>query len=524
MILRGERGASRGWHAVLVPAVLAACTAACAAYRDGVWGRVALTGSMPGKLYGHGLATTRGRLYVFGGGISNLTKASSQLVAIDPASGSCSRLDAAAGVTGGPPPQRLHPGFDSWGDLLYVFGGGERPSVLLDDLWEFDTVTLAWRQLNSAAGVVGEPPSKRWFPGFVAHRGYLYVAFGQCSGDACADTRQYHIGTMTWSVLAGGSARVEHSLSALGTALFTFGGDGVITQLQKLELSGARANWSTLTVQGSVPDAVTGGSLAAVGERLLLFGGKSLSLQNTLHEFDLVKNAWSTVMDAGAAPSGRRWFGRAAVMGCSAFFYGGSTEAGRSDELFRYHVVPAGPDDCKCPAGLTGPTGGECRPCPAGTFKIESGNNACIACPPNTFSKALGSNRCASCPRGTHSPEGRAVCCADANAQGSESGGSECRCKAGLVSEGGKLDGMPNGTLVCVNETKQYESAATWVTIHVSKPELQLVPPAAPETNDLPVSSGARADAGIAIIAAVAGAGLMSMVGYIMFMRFRNRK
>ena len=200
-------------------------------------------------------------------------------------------------------------------------------------------------------------------------------------------------------------------------------------------------------------------------------------------------------MDAGAAPSGRRWFGRAAVMGCYAFFYGGSTEAGRSDELFRYHVVPAGPDDCKCPAGLTGPTGGECRPCPAGTFKIESGNTACIACPPNTFSKALGSNRCASCPRGTHSPEGRAVCCADANAEGSENGGSECRCKAGLVSEGGNLDGMPNGTLVCVNETKQYESAATWVTIHVSKPELQLVPPAAPETNDLPVSSGARADA-----------------------------
>ena len=116
------------------------------------------------------------------------------------------------------------------------------------------------------------------------------------------------------------------------------------------------------------------------------------------------------------------------------------------------------------------------------------------------------------------------MCCADANAEGSENGGSECRCKAGLVSEGGNLDGMPNGTLVCVNETKQYESAATWVTVHVSKPELQLVPPAAPETNDLPVSSGARADAGIAIIAAVAGAGLMSMVGYIMFMRFRNRK
>jgi len=43
-------------------------------------------------------------------------------------------------------------------------------------------------------------------------------------------------------------------------------------------------------------------------------------------------------------------------------------------------------DDCKCRVGFTGPDGGPCTKCPAGTYKDHSGSSACKLCPANSSS------------------------------------------------------------------------------------------------------------------------------------------
>jgi len=44
--------------------------------------------------------------------------------------------------------------------------------------------------------------------------------------------------------------------------------------------------------------------------------------------------------------------------------------------------------DCKCNMGFSGPDGGPCRACPAGTFKGKTGSGACSTCAANTNSLA----------------------------------------------------------------------------------------------------------------------------------------
>jgi hypothetical protein len=51
---------------------------------------------------------------------------------------------------------------------------------------------------------------------------------------------------------------------------------------------------------------------------------------------------------------------------------------------------------CTCKAGWTGPNGGPCTQCEAGTFKAATGSGECTECLPGTFS-AAGSAQCAEC-------------------------------------------------------------------------------------------------------------------------------
>ena len=53
--------------------------------------------------------------------------------------------------------------------------------------------------------------------------------------------------------------------------------------------------------------------------------------------------------------------------------------------------------DCLCEPGFSGPDGGPCAACAAGTFKAANGSAACEACPLHTYSDADASTSCQSC-------------------------------------------------------------------------------------------------------------------------------
>ena len=64
---------------------------------------------------------------------------------------------------------------------------------------------------------------------------------------------------------------------------------------------------------------------------------------------------------------------------------------------------------CTCNVGFTGPNGGPCTECGAGTYKDASGSAACTACSVNTFSqtvKATSAATCLACPANANSPAG----------------------------------------------------------------------------------------------------------------------
>jgi len=66
--------------------------------------------------------------------------------------------------------------------------------------------------------------------------------------------------------------------------------------------------------------------------------------------------------------------------------------------------------DCKCIGGYTGPDGGSCNACEAGKFKIGGGDGECQECPRGKYSGVIGlSSHCDSCEAGKYSSELAAI-------------------------------------------------------------------------------------------------------------------
>ena len=64
--------------------------------------------------------------------------------------------------------------------------------------------------------------------------------------------------------------------------------------------------------------------------------------------------------------------------------------------------------NCICNLGYTGPDGGACEPCAAGSYKDVNGSQACALCPDGTYSTGVGQvsdATCSLCPEGKYSTE-----------------------------------------------------------------------------------------------------------------------
>ena len=59
--------------------------------------------------------------------------------------------------------------------------------------------------------------------------------------------------------------------------------------------------------------------------------------------------------------------------------------------------------DCRCMEGYSGPDGGPCAVCAAGSFKTENGNLTCKACEAGTYGTLEASNQCEQCVKGKYS-------------------------------------------------------------------------------------------------------------------------
>ena len=96
-------------------------------------------------------------------------------------------------------------------------------------------------------------------------------------------------------------------------------------------------------------------------------------------------------------------------------------------------------NDCNCKVGFTGPDGGPCTQCPAGTYKDHRGTSACTLCPANSVS-ASGSHSAALCLcEAGYTSDGSGVCAmCEAGYYKNWTGMDECTvCPANAVSRPG---------------------------------------------------------------------------------------
>ena len=113
---------------------------------------------------------------------------------------------------------------------------------------------------------------------------------------------------------------------------------------------------------------------------------------------------------------------------CEAGTYS-ATEAATSPETCAECPVrsdsPAGSSavgECKCNAGFSGPDGGLCEECPAGTYKEMSGSGACVECEVGTYSTASGATSKDTC-----------TLCSAVSSSKPGVGSSTCQCNEGYT-------------------------------------------------------------------------------------------
>lgn len=129
--------------------------------------------------------------------------------------------------------------------------------------------------------------------------------------------------------------------------------------------------------------------------------------------------------------------------------------------------------DCVCNGGYTGPDGGPCLACRAGSFKKMLGSGPCEACFPGKFSAKMGGTNCSSCPPFSYSGA-RSVNASNCTCNMGYAGFDSCiPCGAGKYSaKNGSCTQCPPGTYsgeaaancsLCPNETRVSDNRSACV-------------------------------------------------------------
>ncbi|EFJ44314.1 kelch repeat protein [Volvox carteri f. nagariensis] len=161
------------------------------------WTRLPQAGTLPVERSSHSITVVGDKIVLFGGEHDPRVPISSELYAYSFTDGTWRVLDA----IGEPPSPRVAHSAAAIGNTLYIFGGrsgldmGEGAS---NDLYAFDLETSTWSQLQPK----GDLPPKRSYHTMTAVGTKLYV-FGGCGEEGrLNDLHEYDVTTETWRPLA----------------------------------------------------------------------------------------------------------------------------------------------------------------------------------------------------------------------------------------------------------------------------------------------------------------------------------
>ncbi|KAL4430939.1 hypothetical protein ABPG75_006195 [Micractinium tetrahymenae] len=268
--------------------------------KERAWRKLKTTGTPPSLRIAHAAAALGQHIYIFGGrsGIDIGEGSLSDLHRFDTAASAWSEVALAPGSPA--PPARSYHAMAAAGGKLYLFGGcGAGSAGRLNDLWEFDPASLAWRQLPSSDAIKG-----RGGPGFAATPGALFVVAG-FTGQEANDVHRFDLATESWDCprCCGGPA--QHGSAAAGCSHAE-----APVQLPARSVCavaahacGACAHANHVVCFGGEVDPSTQGHAGA--------GGYS----NELFCLDTSCQHWHRCTPAGAPPAPRGWM---AATACAA--------------------------------------------------------------------------------------------------------------------------------------------------------------------------------------------------------------
>jgi len=208
------------------------------------------------------------------------------------------------------PEPRHHAGLTAMDGYVYLAGGHDRGSEVVDTFWRYDPDQDAWEELPPL------PQGPRGALGLAALDGKVYAVGGSSwdlSGPATADCACFDPATKAWTVLEPMPTAREHlAVGAAGGLLVAIGGrnGGDVAP----EMAGAAEVFDPETASwrsgAPLPVPRSGMGVASSGDAILVTGGEGIEgLYVDVNRYDPVTDAWDALP---SLPGGRlgvcRWF------------------------------------------------------------------------------------------------------------------------------------------------------------------------------------------------------------------------
>ena len=225
---------------------------------------------------------------------------------------------------------------------LILFGG--QASGFFSDVWAFQLDTGVWQQL--AASKAG--PSDRYGHSAILDeaRGRMVISHGFTDAGRFDDTWAFDLASHRWSDVSPSGTRplkrcLHHAVyDPANSQMLLYGGCASgfgpcpLGDLWSFDLNANR--WTERTPASRPPSRTHYGmSFDRMRARLLLYGGSGGGTLNDTWTWDPAANAWQQPAVEGAPPVGRsRHESAYASDRGTTFFFGGSTSAGNSNELW----------------------------------------------------------------------------------------------------------------------------------------------------------------------------------------------
>mmetsp|Transcript_34315 Transcript_34315/g.60062 ORF Transcript_34315/g.60062 Transcript_34315/m.60062 type:complete len:1187 (+) Transcript_34315:3689-7249(+) len=265
--------------------------------------------------------------------------------------------------TGDRPQVELNSEMAYYKNKLYNYGGRNSETTNDFRLYIYDFSSEKWTGYNTT-----NSPGDRTLHGLVVYEGYLYClpGWGTLVGYDLKEVKRLDIntGSLAWETLsvnadlelAAGFPRDSYGYEIVDSVVYFAAGwreTGNQNSVVKLDLSIVPLKYEKLTDGFIAPSSRMDHSMHAIGSKLYLFGGAGLKGKlNDMWTFDTIQGVWEQFKMKGVVPEPRSGYS-SCVVGDRIYLFGGQGD----ESLYRdFHIFDANSGEWSEVTGIEWPS------------------------------------------------------------------------------------------------------------------------------------------------------------------------